>query len=109
MKIKIFVFFDCKSKRFLSCKQCQVFKIGTSQKVIRNIQQMILSVIICRYSLNLYKTKLILLVCISLFHKCKIILSNVSKTTFCINSHSLSKCFDDFLMEKISSTVDVEV
>ena len=51
--------------------------------------------------------KMILLICISLFHKCKIIFTNAKKTTFRIMNHSLSNCFD-FLMEKISSTVNLE-
>ena len=60
----------------------------------------------CRYSLNLYKIKLHLLVCISLLHKCKIIIFTANKTTFQIMNLSLSNCFD--LMEKISSTDNLE-
>ena len=61
-----------------------------------------LSVFVCRYSLNVYKMKLNVLFCISLFHKCKIISSNdnlvfVCKSTFGIINHSLINWFVWFL------------
>ena len=45
-------------------------------------KRQLLSVVFCRYSLNLYKMKLTLLVCISLFQKCEIILSNAMRQPF---------------------------
>ena len=122
VSIKYQNFHSCKEVMILLCQSIletrriahlhgsahsNLFKVTSCNlsDIVRKRQ--LLSVVFCRYLLNLCKMKIILLVCISLFHKCKIIFPNAKKTTFRIMNHSLSNCFD-FLMEKISSTVNLE-